>query len=276
MEPGFGVEARLGDHLVRVGTTEWLRRAGIDASPLELEAEKLAEKGRTPSFVAIDGRLAGLIAVADRPTEEAKQAVSDLQKLGIRVAMVTGDRATTARAVAEELGIKTVFAEVKPEEKAKIVLEQRSTGGLVAMVGDGINDAPALAVADVGIAVAGGTDIAAAAADVALLRGGIAGLPRALRLARATLKTIRQNLFWAFFYNVIGIPIAAGLLYPLTGWLLSPILASLAMSFSSVSVLGNSLRLRSFGRPRGSAPAGDIRRGDAVLSRSVAPGGAGG
>jgi Cu+-exporting ATPase len=276
MQPGFGVEARLGDHLVRVGTTEWLRRAGIDASPLELEAEKLAEKGRTPSFVAIDGRLAGLIAVADRPTEEAKQAVSDLQKLGIRVAMVTGDRATTARAVAEELGIKTVFAEVKPEEKAKIVLEQRSTGGLVAMVGDGINDAPALAVADVGIAVAGGTDIAAAAADVALLRGGIAGLPRALRLARATLKTIRQNLFWAFFYNVIGIPIAAGLLYPLTGWLLSPILASLAMSFSSVSVLGNSLRLRSFGRLRGSAPAGDIRRGDAVLSRSVAPGGAGG
>ena len=276
MEPGFGVEARLGDHLVRVGTTEWLHRAGIDASPLELEAEKLAEKGRTPSFVAIDGRLAGLIAVADRPTEEAKQAVSDLQKLGIRVAMVTGDRATTARAVAEELGIKTVFAEVKPEEKAKIVLEQRSTGGLVAMVGDGINDAPALAVADVGIAVAGGTDIAAAAADVALLRGGIAGLPRALRLARATLKTIRQNLFWAFFYNVIGIPIAAGLLYPLTGWLLSPILASLAMSFSSVSVLGNSLRLRSFGRPRGSEPAGDIRRGDAVLSRSVAPDGAGG
>jgi len=247
-EAGHGIEARVGGRLVRVGTTSWLRRAGIDAGALEGEAERLAAQGRTPSFVAIDGRLAGLVAVADRPTEEARRAVEALKQLGIAVAMVTGDRASTARAVAGELGIDTVFAEVKPEDKARIVAEQRAAGRRVAMVGDGIKDAPALAGADVGVAVGSGTDIAVAAADVALLRGGIAGLSTALRLARATLRTIRQNLFWAFFYNVIGIPIAAGLLYPLTGWLLSPVLASVAMSLSSVSVLANSLRLRSFGR----------------------------
>ncbi len=278
MEAGHGVEARADGHLVRVGTTAWLRRAGIDTAALEPEADRLAERGRTPSFVAIDGRLAGLIAVADRPTEDAKRAVEEIQNLGVRVAMVTGDRSGAARAVARELGIKTVFAEVKPEEKAKIVLDQRSAGGPVAMVGDGINDAPALALADVGIAIGSGTDIAVAAADVALLRGGIAGLPRALCLARATLKTIRQNLFWAFFYNVIGIPIAAGLLYPVTGWLLSPVLASLAMSLSSVSVLGNSLRLRSFGRgPAARLAVSDRKgRGGAVLPGRVAPGSAGG
>jgi len=160
--------------------------------------------------------------------------------------MVSGDRAGTARAVADELGVRGVFAEVKPEDKARIVAERRAAGRKVAMVGDGINDAPALASADVGIAIGSGTDVAVAAADVALLRGGIAGLPTALRLGRATLATIRQNLFWAFFYNAIGIPIAAGLLYPWTGWLLSPVLASAAMSLSSVSVLGNSLRLRAF------------------------------
>jgi Cu+-exporting ATPase len=247
-EAGHGIEARVGGQLVRAGTTAWLRRAGIDAGALEGEAERLAAQGRTPSFVAIDGRLAGLVAVADRPTEEARRAVEALKQLGIDVAMVTGDRAGTARAVAGELGIGTVFAEVKPEDKARIVAELRAAGRRVAMVGDGINDAPALAGADVGVAVGSGTDIAVAAADVALLRGGIAGLSTALRLARATLRTIRQNLFWAFFYNVIGIPIAAGLLYPLTGWLLSPVLASVAMSLSSVSVLANSLRLRSFGR----------------------------
>ena len=247
-EAGHGIEARVGGRLVRAGTTAWLRRAGIDAGALEGEAERLAARGRTPSFVAIDGRLAGLVAVADRPTEEARRAVEALKQLGIDVAMVTGDRAGTARAVAGELGIATVFAEMKPEDKARIVAELRAAGRRVAMVGDGINDAPALAGADVGVAVGSGTDIAVAAADVALLRGGIAGLSTALRLARATLRTIRQNLFWAFFYNVIGIPIAAGLLYPLTGWLLSPVLASVAMSLSSVSVLANSLRLRSFGR----------------------------
>ena len=247
-EAGHGIEARLGGAgvRVRVGTTAWLRRAGIATGELEGEAERLAARGRTPAFVAIDGRLAGLIAVADRPTEEARRAVEELLQLGVEVAMVSGDRAGTARAVADELGVRGVFAEVKPEDKARIVAERRAAGRKVAMVGDGINDAPALASADVGIAIGSGTDVAVAAADVALLRGGIAGLPTALRLGRATLATIRQNLFWAFFYNAIGIPIAAGLLYPWTGWLLSPVLASAAMSLSSVSVLGNSLRLRAF------------------------------
>ncbi|WP_437594270.1 heavy metal translocating P-type ATPase [Sorangium sp. So ce1000] len=248
-EIGHGIEARVSGRLVRVGTAAWLRKAGIDTAALEAEADRVAAQGRTPSFVAVDGRLAGLVAVADRPTEEARRAVAELTQLGVEVAMVTGDRAGAARAVAAELGIRAVFAEVKPEDKATLVREQRAAGRRVAMVGDGINDAPALAGADVGIALGSGTDIAVASADVALIRGGIAGLPVALGLARATLRTIRQNLFWAFIYNVIGIPIAAGLLYPLTGWLLSPVLASAAMSLSSVSVLTNSLRLRAFGRP---------------------------
>ncbi|WP_437987359.1 heavy metal translocating P-type ATPase [Sorangium sp. So ce117] len=248
-EIGHGIEARVSGRLVRIGTGAWLQRAGVDTAALEAEADRLAALGRTPSFVAVDGRLAGLVAVADRPTEEARRAVAAMAELGVEVAMVTGDRAGAARAVAEELGIRAVFAEVRPEDKARIVREQRAAGRRVAMVGDGINDAPALAGADVGIAVGTGTDIAVASADVALMRGGIAGLPVALGLARATLRTIRQNLFWAFIYNVIGIPIAAGLLYPFTGWLLSPVLASAAMSLSSVSVLTNSLRLRAFGRP---------------------------
>ncbi|KYF73099.1 heavy metal translocating P-type ATPase [Sorangium cellulosum] len=247
-EIGHGIEARVAGRLVRAGNAAWLQRAGVATDALEAAAERLAAQGRTPSFVAVDGQLAGLVAVADRPTEEARRAVAALRQLGVEVAMVTGDRAGAARAVAEELGIRDVFAEVRPEDKARIVREQRAAGRRVAMVGDGINDAPALASADVGVALGSGTDIAVAAADVALLRGGIARLPTALALARATLRTIRQNLFWAFVYNVIGIPIAAGLLYPLTGWLLSPVLASAAMSLSSVSVLGNSLRLRAFGR----------------------------
>ncbi|MDQ3369689.1 MAG: HAD-IC family P-type ATPase, partial [Myxococcota bacterium] len=215
---------------------------------LDAQADALASRGRTPSFVAIDGVLAGIIAIADRPTVEARRAIAELREMGIEVAMVTGDREGTARAVAAQLGIDRVFAEVRPEDKARLVAAERARGKTVAMVGDGINDAPALAGAHVGIAIGTGTDIAVAAADIALLRGGIGSLPQALRLARGTLRTIRQNLFWAFVYNVIGIPIAAGALYPLTGWLLSPVLASAAMSLSSVSVLANSLRLRRFER----------------------------
>jgi Cu+-exporting ATPase len=246
-EPGYGVEGVVRGKLVRIGTASWLSRVGVDTHSLEVEADRLAGRGRTPSFVAIDGKLAGLIAVADRVTDEAKVAVTVLQNLGIEVAMVTGDRESTAKAVARELGISRVIAGVKPEDKARVVAEERARGRTVAMVGDGINDAPALAGAHVGIAIGTGADIAVAAADIALLRGGIAALPKALRLARETLSTIRQNLFWAFIYNLVGIPVAAGLLYPLTGWQLSPVLASAMMSLSSVSVLANSLRLRAFG-----------------------------
>jgi Cu+-exporting ATPase len=243
-EAGYGVEARVQGRLVRIGTSAWLAKAGVDTSPLEAEADELAMGGRTPSFVAADGALAGLIGVADRATDDAKFAVALLKRDGIEVAMLTGDRELAAKAVARELGIDRVFAEVKPEDKARIVQAERAGGRVVAMVGDGINDAPALAGAHVGVAVGTGTDIAVAAADIALLRGSILGLPTALRLARRTLGTIRQNLFWAFVYNLIGIPIAAGVLYPFTGWLLSPVLASAAMSLSSVSVLVNSLRLK--------------------------------
>ncbi len=245
-QPGLGVEATVAGRRVRVGTASWLAQAGIASEALGAAAEALASRGRTPSLVALDGALAGLIAVADRPADGAREVVAALRGLGITVMMVTGDRPGTARAVAAELGIEAVVAGVRPEEKARVVADERARGRTVAMVGDGINDAPALAAAHVGIAVGTGTDIAIAAADVALLRGGIAGLPTALQLARRTLATIRQNLFWAFVYNVLGVPIAAGVLAPWTGWTLSPVLASAAMSLSSVSVLLNSLRLRRF------------------------------
>jgi Cu+-exporting ATPase len=247
-EAGQGVEGHVGSRAVRVGTAAWLAGAGVSTEALEGEAERLASLGRTPSFVAVEGRLAGLVAVADRPTAGARAAVQALKDLGIQVAMATGDRAAAARAVAAEVGVEVVHAGVRPEDKARLVAEARAAGRTVAMVGDGINDAPALAGAHVGVAVGTGADIAVAAADVALLSGGIGALPRALSLARATLRTIRQNLFWAFVYNTLGIPVAAGLLYPWTGWQLSPVLASAAMSLSSVSVLLNSLRLRRFGR----------------------------
>ncbi|HKU38127.1 MAG TPA: heavy metal translocating P-type ATPase, partial [Polyangiales bacterium] len=243
---GFGVEAMLSGHSVRIGTSAWLARAAIDTSALEPQADALAAHGRTPSFVGVDGRLAGLVAVADIVTDEAKRVVEMLRAMNIEVAMLTGDRRRTAEAVAAELGITRVFAEVRPEDKAAVVAAERARGRRVAMVGDGINDAPALAGADVGVAIGSGTDIAIAAADIALLRGGIGALPTALSLSRRTLRTIRENLFWAFIYNLVGIPVAAGALYAFGGWQLSPVLASAAMSLSSVSVLANSLRLRRF------------------------------
>jgi Cu+-exporting ATPase len=253
-EAGAGVSARVASpgreegRAVRIGTRRWLEAGAIDADALEPTALALAERGRTPVFVAVDGVAVAVIAVADRPAEGARAVVAALKRQGIEVAMLTGDRLGTARAIAAELGIDRVIAEVRPEDKARVVAEERARGRIVAMVGDGINDAPALAGAHVGIAIGTGTDIAVAAADVALIKGGITALPRALHLARATLRTIRQNLFWAFVYNIVGIPIAAGALYASTGWLLSPVLASAAMSLSSVSVLANSLLLRRFGR----------------------------
>jgi Cu+-exporting ATPase len=264
--PGLGVEACVAGRSVRVGTRAWLAQVGVDTATLESAADALAGAGRTPSFVAVDGDLVGLIAVADPPNLEAQVAVNELAALGIQVTMVTGDRERTARAVAAELGIGRVIAEVRPEGKADVVAQERALGRRVAMVGDGINDAPALAAADVGIAIGTGSDIALASADVALLQGGIDRLPTALRLARRTLRTIRQNLFWAFVYNVVGIPIAAGVFVPLTGWTLSPVLASAAMSLSSVSVLLNSLRLRSF--EQASAPQARAR-GEETAERAA-------
>jgi Cu+-exporting ATPase len=248
--PGSGVEGRVDGAHVRIGTAAWLLSQGLDPQALQHtglgeEAERLAQLGRTPSFVVRDGELVGLLAVADTPTAEARATVARLRAEGIEVAMVTGDRQATARAVAAELGIERVMAEVKPADKARVVAAERERGRIVAMVGDGLNDAPALAAADVGVAVGTATDIAAAASDITLLRGGIGSLPVAMSLARATLATIRQNLFWAFVYNVVGIPIAAGVLVE-AGIVLSPVWASAAMSMSSVSVLANSLRLRSF------------------------------
>ncbi len=256
---GGGVQARVRGRLVHIGTARWLSELGIDPLVLEPQADLLARQGRTPALVAVDRRAVAVLAVADRPAPGVAEALADLARQGIETAMLTGDRRATAEAIGRELGIGRVVAEVRPEDKARVVQAERQRGRIVAMVGDGINDAPALAGADVGVAIGTGADIAVATADIALLRGGVAALPQALRLARATLRTIRQNLFWAFIYNVIGIPVAAGVFVGWTGWQLSPVLASAAMSLSSVSVLMNSLRLRRFGRvPHGAeAPPPD-------------------
>ena len=246
---GAGAQAMCGARRVRIGTAAYLQASEIDTSPLEAAAEALAEVGKSVSFVAADQRLAGLVAVADVVRPDARGVIERLRTMGVEVAMVTGDREQTARAIAAPLGIERIFSGVRPRDKARIVQEERARGRRVAMVGDGLNDAPALAGADLGIAVGSGTDVALAAADIALMRGGIRALPTALALARRTMRTIRENLFWAFVYNVIGIPIAAGALYTSTGFVLSPVLASAAMSLSSLSVLASSLRLRSFTPP---------------------------
>jgi Cu+-exporting ATPase len=242
------VEGEVEGAKVLAGTARWLRERGVSVGALEPEAERLASEGHTPVLVARGGQPVGLVAVADTEAPEARAALEALRAMGIEVAMVTGDREGTARHIAAALGIERVHAGVLPEQKAALVRAERDRGRRVAMVGDGVNDAPALAAADVGVAMGTGSDIAAASADITLLRGGIGGLPVALDLARSTLRTIRRNLFWAFAYNVVGIPIAAGALYPWTGLQLSPVLASAAMSLSSVSVLASSLRLRRFRR----------------------------
>ena len=192
----------------------------------------------------IDGGPAGVFALADTPKAAARDAIAELRRMGMRTLLVSGDARRVAEAVARDLGIDEVRAEIRPDGKAEIVAELQAAGHRVAMVGDGVNDAPALARADLEIAIGSGTDVAIATADVVLVGGDPRGVPRALRLARATVATIRQNLFWAFFYNVALIPVAAGVLYPFTGWLLSPVLAAAAMALSSVTVVSNSLRLR--------------------------------
>ena len=207
-------------------------------------ADELRRNGETVMFVAVDGAAAGLIGVADRVKATTAEAIRALHAEGLRIVMLTGDSRATADAVARQVGIDAVEAEVLPEQKAEVVKRLQGEGRRVAMAGDGINDAPALAQADVGIAMGTGTDVAMESAGVTLVRGDLRGLVRARRLSRATMRNIRQNLFFAFVYNVLGVPIAAGLLYPVFGWLLSPIIASAAMTFSSVSVIANALRLR--------------------------------
>lgn len=251
--PGGGVEGQVDGHRVLAGTVKWLGVRGIDVSAAIAPATAHARAGRTPVVAAIDGELAGIVAIADSPRPEARAVVATLRAEGRSVAIVTGDRAETARAVGTELGIDEVWAEVLPQDKASTVERAREGGAVVAMVGDGVNDAPALAAADVGVAIGEGSDVAIAAADIALMGGGVARLPTALALARATMHTIRRNFFWAFAYNVLGIPLAAGVLFPWTGWSLSPVVAGAAMSLSSVSVLLSSLYLRRFGRRLGAS-----------------------
>jgi Cu+-exporting ATPase len=244
--PGEGLTAIVDDHRVAIGNAGFIGRKGIAISSISSQAERLSGDGKTTIILAIDESIAGLIALADEIRPESRPAVSALQKMGIDVIMLTGDNQRAASRVASLTGITEVHAEVLPARKADVVKSIQDHRQLVAMVGDGINDAPALAQADVGIAVGTGTDIAIEAADMTLLRGDLRRVVTALQLSKATISTVKQNLFWAFVYNVIGIPIAAGILYPATGWLLSPVIASAAMSLSSVSVLSNSLRLRSF------------------------------
>ena len=241
---GRGVIGQAAGRRVALGNARLLEELGIDAGELGKRAEALREEGQTVVFLIAGDAVAGLLGAADPIKTSARQAIRDLQGEGLRVVMVTGDSVATARAVARTLGLDDVSAEILPERKAEIVRHLRAEGRVVAMAGDGVNDAPALAAADVGIAMGTGTDVAMESAGITLVQGDLGGIVRARRLSRATMRNIRQNLVWAFAYNLLGVPIAAGVLYPFVGLLLSPILASAAMSLSSVSVISNALRLR--------------------------------
>jgi Cu+-exporting ATPase len=242
--PGRGVEGLIAGKRVVAGTANFMSEMGIAMSTEPQTPDLQRYSSATPVYVAVDGRLVGVILLADRVKPSAPEAIRALRGDGIRLVMLTGDRREVAMLVAKELGIEQVEAEVQPQQKAEVVKSLRGQGRVVAMAGDGINDAPALATADIGIAMGTGTDVAIASAGITLLQGDLRGIIRARRLSRATIKNIRQNLAFAFLYNTLGIPIAAGVFYPLFGWLLSPMIASAAMSFSSVSVIANALRLR--------------------------------
>ncbi len=241
---GKGVIGTVEGHGVALGNRALLDELHIDAAGLTMEAEEMRKGGQTVMFLAVDGKAAGLLGVADPIKDTTGEAVKLLHEDGVRIVMLTGDNRTTAAAVAQKLGIDDVVAEVMPDQKAEVVRKLQAEGRFVAMAGDGINDAPALAQAQVGIAMGTGTDVAMESAGVTLVKGDLRGILRARLLSRATMTNIKQNLFWAFAYNSLGVPIAAGVLYPFLGILLSPIFAAAAMSFSSVSVIGNALRLR--------------------------------
>jgi Cu+-exporting ATPase len=242
--PGKGVKGRIEGRAVSLGNRVLVDELKIDVGTLAGEAEKLRGEGQTVMFVTVDGKVAGLLGVADPIKQSTPEAIRQLHENRIRIVMLTGDSRTTAEAVARRLNIDEVVAEVLPNEKAEIVKRFQTEGHKVAMAGDGINDAPALAQANVGIAMGTGTDVAMQSADVTLVKGDLRGIVRAIRLSRATMRNIKQNLFFAFIYNALGVPIAAGVLYPFLGILLNPMIAAAAMSLSSVSVIGNALRLR--------------------------------
>ena len=243
---GQGIEATIGGQRVLAGNRKLMEEKNISLASGEAASDRLAGEGKTPMYVAVDGKLSGIVAVADVVKASSRAAIESLHALGIEVAMITGDNRKTADAIARQVGIDRVLAEVLPQDKANEVKKLQAEGRKVAMVGDGINDAPALAQADIGIAIGSGTDVAMESADIVLMRSDLRDVPTAIELSKRTIRNIKQNLFWAFGYNVIGIPIAAGVLHLFGGPLLNPIFAAAAMSLSSVSVLTNALRLKRF------------------------------
>jgi Cu+-exporting ATPase len=244
--PGHGIEVKIDSKNILLGNRKLMVESTISLENLEETSHNLAGEGKTPMYISIDGKIAGIIAVADTVKESSRKAIEKLHEMGIEVAMITGDNKRTAEAIARQVGIDRILAEVLPQDKAKEVKKLQATGKKVAMVGDGINDAPALAQADIGIAIGSGTDVAMESADIVLMKSDLMDVPTAIQLSKKTIRNIKQNLFWAFGYNTLGIPVAMGVLYIFNGPLLSPIIAATAMSFSSVSVLLNALRLKGF------------------------------
>jgi Cu+-exporting ATPase len=244
--PGHGVSGKADGRTVLLGNAKLMRDRNVDVGGMSRDWERLAEEGKTPMYVAVDGKAAGLVAVADTVKPDSKSAIAVLRKMGIEVIMITGDNARTANAIAQQVGVDRVLAEVLPQDKAHEIQKLQLEGKRVAMVGDGINDAPALAQADVGFAIGTGTDVAIEASDITLIKGSLKGVVTAMEISRATMRNVYQNLFGAFVYNTLGLPIAMGVLYPAVGLLLSPLIAAAAMAFSSVTVVTNANRLRYF------------------------------
>jgi P-type Cu+ transporter len=243
---GSGVQGHVLGQRVQIGTERWMTELGIETQSLQQHCNRLEHLGKTVIWLAVDGKVQGIMGISDALKPSSAGVVRTLQRMGLEVIMLTGDNRPTAEAIAQAVGIQRVMAEVRPDQKAAQIMALKQEGKIVAMVGDGINDAPALAQADVGIALGTGTDVAIAASDITLISGDLRGIVTAIQLSRATMNNIRQNLFFAFIYNVAGIPLAAGILYPIFGWLLNPMIAGGAMAFSSVSVVSNALRLRQF------------------------------